>query len=361
MTNPAESLATARVPDVRVKRCYRDAKIPAMSNDIVLTVEEATDLGIKALRAIGFSEEEAPVITAHLVDAALCGYPFAGLPRILTINDSPRTHEPRSAVRIEHETEVSALMDGGNHVGYYAVYQAMKVAIAKAKKSRIAIVGMYRSQLSGRNAYYLEHIAREGLVGIHLATGTHLVLPHGGMKPGLGTNPIAFGFPTEKDPFIIDFGTAGMMLGEVILRSRTGQSLPEGIALDAEGAPTTDPHEALKGGVFPFGGHRGYALSLGIQSMCLLAGSARAYKPKQDYAFMFLVFDPEVLMPRREFQLALHELIENIRATPPLDPNDPVRIPSERAFEARERNRELGIPLAPQVHRQLLALIAQRA
>src|SRR4051812_44814355 len=116
-----------------------------MSEPIILSVEDATDLGIKALRAVGFTAEEAAVITAHLVDAALCGYPFAGLPRILTINDIPRTHQPRSPVKIDHETEISALMDGGNHVGYYAVYQAMKVAIAKAKKSRIAIVGMYRS------------------------------------------------------------------------------------------------------------------------------------------------------------------------------------------------------------------------
>src|SRR5689334_24667249 len=290
-----------------------------MSEDIILSVAEATDLGIRALRAVGLSEEEAPVITAHLVDAALCGYQFAGLPRILTINDNPRTHEPRQPVRIVHETEISAMMDGGNHVGYYAVYQAMKVAIAKAKKSRIAIVGMHRSQMSGRNAYYLEHIAREGLVGIHMATGSHLVLPYGGAKPALGTNPIAFGFPTSKDPFIVDFGTAGMMMGEVILRSRTGATLPEGIAIDAAGAPTTDPKAALKGGIFPFGGHRGYALSLGIQAMCLLAGSARAAHPGEAYGFMFLVFDPEVLMPRGEFEHALRELIEKIRTTPPLD------------------------------------------
>ena len=331
-----------------------------MSENKILNVEEATALGDRALRAIGFSPEEAQVITAHLVDAALCGYPFAGLPRILTINDNPRTHKPRGRIEITHETEISALMDGGNHVGYYAVYQAMKVAIAKAKKNRIALVGMYRSQMSGRNGYYLEHIAREGLVGVHLATGTHLVLPHGGVKPALGTNPIAFGFPTSKDPFIVDFGTAGMMLGEVVLRARTGQTLPEGIALSAEGTPTTDPHEALAGGVFPFGGHRGYALSLGIQAMCLLAGSARAYRPKQDYAFMFLVFDPEVLMPREEFQAALSDLIENIRSTPPLDPDEPVRIPSERAFREREKNRKLGIPIAPEVHKQLVALAEKR-
>jgi LDH2 family malate/lactate/ureidoglycolate dehydrogenase len=72
------------------------------------------------------------------------------------------------------------------------------------------------------------------------------------------------------------------------------------------------------------------------------------------------VFDPEVLMPRNEFEAALHELIENIRNTPPLDPNETVRIPSERAFRERERNRKTGIPIAPQVHRQLVALAERK-
>ena len=68
----------------------------------------------------------------------MCGYRCAGLPRILTINEDPRTHQPRAPVTIVHETEVSALMDGGNNVGYYAVYKAMQLAIEKARKSRIA-------------------------------------------------------------------------------------------------------------------------------------------------------------------------------------------------------------------------------
>ena len=74
---------------------------------------------------------------------------------------------------------------------------------------------------------------------------------------------------------------------------------------------------------------------------------------------MFLVFDPEVLMPRSEFEAALRELVDNVRATPPLDPDEPVRIPSERSFRERERNRTIGIPLAREVHRQLVALAEQ--
>ncbi len=328
-----------------------------MRDEVNLSVAEATDLGVRALQAIGFDEEQSEIITAHLVDAALCGHRFAGLPRILTINEDPRTREPRTPVKVTYETGVSALMDGGNNVGYYAVHQAASVAIEKARKSRIAVVGMHRSHLSGRNAYYLEMIARAGLVGIHLASAAPVVLPHGGAKPAFGTNPIGFGFPTDGDPFIVDLGTAAMMRGEVILRTRLGLPLPDGTAIDAQGAPTNDATEALKGGIFTFGGHRGSALAFGIQAMCLLAGAARARGKPADFAFFFVVFDPAILMPPDEFKAQLRELIESVRAVPPLVADEPVRIPSERAFRERERRRKEGIPVDRAVYDQLRGLI----
>jgi LDH2 family malate/lactate/ureidoglycolate dehydrogenase len=329
-------------------------------DEVTLSVADATELAEKALRAIGFEAEAARATTEHLVDAALCGHRFAGLPRILTLNEDPRTREPRTPVKVVHETEVSAMMDGGNQVGYYAVRQATQLAIDKARKNRIAVVGMYRSYLSGRNAYYLEMIARAGLVGIHLASALPVVLPHGGAKAVFGTNPISFGFPTDGDPFIVDLGTAAMTRSEVILRSRLGLPLEDGTAIDARGVPTTDAKEALKGGIFTFGGHRGSALAFGIQAMCLLAGAARARGQVQDYAFFFVVFDPAILMPPDEFKAQLKELIEVVRAVPPLDPEHPVRIPSERAFREREKRRKEGIPVDRTVYDQLQALIAKK-
>jgi LDH2 family malate/lactate/ureidoglycolate dehydrogenase len=331
-----------------------------MRDELILSVADATALGEKALRAIGFDAEQAHITTEHLVDAALCGHRFAGLPRILTINEDPRSRAPRTPVKVVHETPVSAMMDGGNHIGYYAVHQATRLAIDKARQSGIGVVGLYRSYLSGRNAYYLEMIARAGLVGIHLASALPVVLPHGGAKAVFGTNPISFGFPTDGDPFIVDLGTAAMTRGEVILRLRLGLPLPEGTAIDARGVPTTDAKEALKGGIFTFGGHRGSALAFGIQAMCLLAGAARARGQVQDYAFFFVVFDPAILMPAEEFKAQLKELIEVVRAVPPLVADEPVRIPSERAFRERERRWKEGIPVDRTVYDQLRALIAKK-
>lgn len=325
----------------------------------IMQAEEARPLGERALRGIGFTADEARIIADHLIDAALCGYDFAGLPRILTIAEDPRTRQPRTPIRTVHETRISLLLDGGNHVGYYAVHQATERAIGKARESGIAIVGLHNSHLSGRNAYYLEKIARADLVGFHFASAPPIVLPLGGMRPALGTNPIALGFPSGRGPVIFDMGTASLMRGEVILRSRVGEELPEGVALDAAGQPTRNASEALKGGILPFGEHKGYGLSFAIQALCLLAGAALPRNQVQDFGFLFVVFDPNLLIPADRFKQQVDELIGRVKATPLRPGCSEILIPSERAFRERDRRRRTGFPLDQAVYDKLQALAAR--
>jgi LDH2 family malate/lactate/ureidoglycolate dehydrogenase len=122
-----------------------------------------------------------------LIDSGLCGYPFASLPRILVIAQDAQTKQPRQPVRVVDDTPMSALLDGGNNVGYVAVYRAVQLAIDKALTHRFAVVRMYNSYYSGRNAYYLEMLANAGLVGIHLASEQPRVVTLGGTRPALGT------------------------------------------------------------------------------------------------------------------------------------------------------------------------------
>src|SRR4051812_26992905 len=111
------------------------------TESVTLSVADASALGERALQRIGYSADEARVITAHLVNSELCGYDALGLTRILTIAEHPRTREPRTPVRIVHETPVSALMDGGNYVGLFAVHRAATVAIEKARAHGFGLVG----------------------------------------------------------------------------------------------------------------------------------------------------------------------------------------------------------------------------
>lgn len=323
---------------------------------IRLSVAEATALGARALHRLGFPDADVRIIVDQLIDNALCGYPFASLPRILAIAQDAKTKQPRQPVRVVHDTPVSALLDGGNHVGYVAVHRAVQIAIDKAHTHQFAIVGVYNSYYSGRNAYYMEMVAKAGLVGIHLASGQPRVIPLGGARPALGTNPLCFGFPSARGPVIFDMGTASLQWGEVLLHAHLGTSLPEHVGLDKEGRPTRDAKETVLGGILPFGGHKGYGLSFVVQAMGRLAGAALVRGQVQDYGFLFIAFDPGLLIPVDQFKHQVSELIDRLKATPRQPGVEEIRIPSERAFRERERRRIEGIVFERKVVEALNAL-----
>jgi LDH2 family malate/lactate/ureidoglycolate dehydrogenase len=333
--------------------------VPNSVESVTLSAEAALTFGAAALQCIGFSQEEAGIIAAHLVDSELCAYPALGLARILTMSEHVRMRDARKPVTIVHETPVSAQIDGGNYVGFYAVYRATEIAIEKARAHGFALVGLHNSWLSGRNAYYLEKIARAGFAGIHLACSPPVVVPHGGRAPALGTNPIAFALPGKPDPVVFDMGTSATNHGDVILAGRLGNLLPEGVAVDASGAATRDPQAALQGGILPFGGahaHKGYGLSFTVQAMGLLAGAALPRGQVQDFGFLFVVFDPALLMPAAQFERELAELIAHVKATPRQPGVDAIRIPSEQAFRTRAKRRVEGFKLDRRIHERIAAL-----
>jgi LDH2 family malate/lactate/ureidoglycolate dehydrogenase len=322
-----------------------------------LSVGEARSLGEHALARVGYSGEDARIIVDQLIDNALCGYRFAGLPRILAIAGDEKTAKERTAVRVVHETPLSALIDGGNNVGYIVAHRAAELAIRKARASGgMASVGAYNSYYSGRNAYFVERIVREGYVAFHAASAKPRVLPPGAARPALGTNPICFGFPSGDGPVIVDMGTAALMWGEVMLHEKLGKSLPDGVGFDEAGRPTRDAAETLRGGVAPFDGHKGYALSFAVQALGLLAGAALTRGEVQDYGFLFWAVDPDIMLPGGGFAPKMAELVRRVKATPRRPGVDEIRIPSERAFRERERRRSEGIVIERTVVEALQSL-----
>ena len=316
---------------------------PDRPGTVRLRMDDARALGEGALARIGYGTDDAGIITDQLIDNALCGCRFAGLPRILAIAREAKTRDTRVPVAVVDETPVSALIDGGNNVGYVAVYHGAEIAIAKAKQTGVAAVGVYNSYFSGRNAYYLERIVNARLVGLHTASGAPHIVPPGATRPALGTNPIAFGFPSADGPVIFDIGTASLMWGEVLLAVETGEALPPGVAFDADGNPTIDGGAAATGGVAAFGGHKGYGLAFAIQALGLLAGAAIPRGQVQDYGFLFLVVDPGALLSENPFPVQVSQLVKAIQATPRRPGVEEIRSPSQRAFRERERRRAEGI------------------
>jgi LDH2 family malate/lactate/ureidoglycolate dehydrogenase len=313
----------------------------AVGSRVRLTVADARALSEAVLAANGYDPAEAVAIADHVVDAALCGYEYSGLPKILNVLEKAKATRPRQPIVPIHETPVSTLLDGGNNTGMLALRRATDVAIEKAQALGIAVVGMTNTWTSGRGAYYVERIARAGFIGLHTVSSARHVAPFGGAQKMLGTNPVSFGFPTGADPLVIDFGTAAFMSSELSLFERLNRPLPEGVAIDPQGHPTTDPHAARAGALLPYGGHKGYALALAVQALGVFAGSG--FTADKDYGYFFLAMRPDLLIPNHTFESHLREEVDRIRATPPLDDTTPVRIPSERAAQQRVRHMREGL------------------
>src|SRR5215470_121764 len=324
------------------------------SERVRLSVDEAREHSERALQRIGYDAEEALIIADHVIDAALCGYEYSGLAKILNIPEHRRFKRPRYPLKVLRETEVSILYDGGNNVGMLVMYHAARAVIEKVKAHGIAVVGVTNSWMSGRSAYYVEMIARADLVGIHTAASARSVAPLGGIRPALGTNPIAFGMPSSRGPVVFDMGTSAFMGTDLAYRERLGQLLPDGVAVDTEGRPTRDPAQARLGVLLPFGGYKGYGLAFIVQALGVLAGSA--LDPGKDDGYLFVALKPDLLVSRDQFKKQLGQLVDRIKNIPRHPGVSEIRIPGERAFRSREHALRDGIEIDRAIYDALGAL-----
>jgi LDH2 family malate/lactate/ureidoglycolate dehydrogenase len=329
------------------------------ANDRVhLSVAEARALGEAAMRGAGYDEEEARILTDHVLDAALCGYAYSGLPKLLNVVDSPEFKRPRHPVAVIRETPVSALLDGGNNTGMIAAYRASEAVIARAQTAGFAIVSMANTWMTGRSAYYCEMIAKAGLVVIHTVASPPAVAAFGGSKPVLGTNPVAFGFPTDREPLIIDMGTSAFMGTDLHYRERLNIPIPEGVAVGPDGLLTTDPHQAKLGALLPFGGpqggYKGFGLALAMEALGTLSMGMQADDSVSGY--MFIAFKPDLFTPIEEYRRELTKRIDVIKASPRQPGVTEIRIPGEHGQATRTRMLREGLDLDRKIYNALQRL-----
>ena len=127
-----------------------------------LSVADARGLAEGALRGIGYHNDESRIIANHVIDAAMCGYEYSGLAKILNVFESEHRRLPRRSMKVLRETEVSLAFDGGNNVGMLALFHAAQATIKKTAAHGIALVTVTDAWMSGRGAYYVEMIAKQG-------------------------------------------------------------------------------------------------------------------------------------------------------------------------------------------------------
>ena len=211
----------------------------------------------------------------------------------------------------------------------------------------------------------LRERCRAGLIAINMTPSHAWVAPSGSREPLLGTNPIGFGFPRRNpdEPYVFDFATSATARGEIQLHDRNGTPLPEGVAIDANGQPTTDPQAAMAGAMLTFGGHKGSAIATMVE---LLAGIAIGDMTSQEsMAFAdgtpTLPYGGEIIIAIDPVML-LGADVDSLYARGDAYLNQfnaaGSRLPSQRRFKARQHNTQQGyVTLDDSLYQDLQALL----
>jgi LDH2 family malate/lactate/ureidoglycolate dehydrogenase len=302
----------------------------------------------ECLERLGLQSADARLVAQTLIAANLRGVDSHGVVRLPHYATRLRNGsvKARPNMTVKRTAPSAAVVEGDAGMGQLVAVRAMQEAISLARETGVGAAVARNSSHCGACAWFVEMAVKEGMIGVALTHTDSIMVPPGMKRIFLGSNPIAFGAPGEREPVIIDMSTTHVAWGKILVARQEGKSIPPDWGIDKDGKPTTDPNAVV--GLAPTGSHKGYALAAMVEILCAqLAGVpfgrhvTKMYgeldKPRNLGHFM-LALDVARFRDRREFFSQIGAFLAEIRAEGALAPGDPERRTAER------RQRE-GIPL----------------
>lgn len=320
-----------------------------------LPAEDVEGLVADLLAKYDVGEQAAQSVARNLVWNALVGrdnFTFGRLP----IHIERVQRGVLNAQCLVQEDIVSpsvSRLDGRDSFGHYAGEIGMASAIRRASETGAGVCGVYNSNFFGTGAYFVNMAAEAGMVGLALSNSYPKVAAYGGYLPVLGTNPMAFGAPRENgEHVLLDMATSGLAGSTVRQHIDDGTPLPEGLAVAADGAPITDPSKVSQGALLPFGGAKGFGLSLMVEVLAgVLTGAGVSKGVASLYSdftqsghsgHFFVAIDIARFMPLPDYFARVEGLLAMIRSSAP---DNPPIYPGEVRWHHFARNTRLGVPL----------------
>jgi (2R)-3-sulfolactate dehydrogenase (NADP+) len=325
-----------------------------------LAIAEAEDLVATTLTRCRTSADNARAVAHALVAAEADGLKGHGLSRLPSYAAQakvgkvdgfavPQATRPRAG---------AALVDAGHGFAYPAMALAETILPELAGIAGIACAGITHSHHCGVAGHPVERLAEAGLVAMLFANTPGAIAPWGGAKAVFGTNPIAFACPLPgAAPIVVDLSLSKVARGNILAARQKGERIPEGWALDARGAPTTDPEAALAGTMLPLGDAKGTALALMVELLAAgLTGANYAAEassfldaegPPPDTGQLIVVFDPAAFPGGTAHFGRLAAAIEG---------QPGARLPGSRRLALRAKARRDGLAVGDALMREIAAL-----
>ena len=308
--------------------------------------------GAGVMQALGCAPAIAAEVADHLVDADLAGVYSHGVFRLDWYAERAAAGKFVSAALpiLGYAEGGAPLVDGGGNLGMPAFRLATDHLIQEARAHGVAAVGIANVDHTGRIGAFVQRGAEAGCLTIVLGGGVRKdwrqVTPYGGARGMLPTNPYAFGIPGgAHGAVVVDFATGMAAGGKIYAAKMAGRSLAEGLCVDAQGRPTTNPDDYFNGGaILPMAGPKGYGMALVAE----LLGEAILGQARDGMNWIAMAVDLTRFRAPSAYRVAAEECLAELRACPPAPGFERVEIPGEREATLRAERLSSGIPIAPE-------------
>ena len=291
-----------------------------------------------------------------LINAELVGAPTHGLSRLKMYCDriNKKVINPKPKIKIKKISQSIAHIDANNSIGFVAGNIGIKQAIKNAKKTGIGLVGIKNRGHYGLSGYYAEKAVKKNLIAFCFTNAPPAIAPHGARKSLFGTNPICFGTPTSSNvPFILDTSVSVINRGKIRVAAKTRKKIPEGVALDKFGKPTTNAKKALAGVQLPIAGFRGSGLAWMVDILSgVITGGNHGGKVKdpfddfsgpQNIGHLFIVIKPNLFVGN--YNKRIKENIKKIKKLPKIKGVKEIFYPGQNKFKRYKTNLKKGIAI----------------
>ncbi|MEM7279333.1 MAG: Ldh family oxidoreductase [Pseudomonadota bacterium] len=325
-----------------------------------ISVAEIEEVAKACLQRNGCDDANATAVASVIARAERDGCHSHGLMRLAGYAAALKSGKVngKAAPSIKELAGAVVQVDGHNSFAPLALETGRDELIRRAQQYGIAALSLVRVHHFAALWAEIEPVTEAGLCAIACTSYTPAVIPAGGRKALYGTNPLAFGWPRPgKNAVIFDQASAVMAKGEVMLAAREGHTLPEGVGVDADGEPTTDPAEVLKGALLAFGGHKGSSIAMMVELLAGgLIGESFSYEAKErdngdggpvQGGELMIAINPALFGDAEGWAAHCDAFFEKMTA------QDGVRLPSDRRYKNRERALSEGVDVSKTVYENI--------
>ena len=315
--------------------------------------------------------KDAEIIADVLISSDLRGINSHGIQRCKMYYDRIKAgiYNPKTKINIVKNDATTAVIDGNCGMGHVIAYNAMKLAIEKAKKYGLGAVAVRNSTHFGIAGYYSLMATKEGMIGFVTTNTRPAVPPTFGVEPMLGTNPLTYGAPTDEEfPFLIDCATSIIQRGKIEVYNRMEKPLPKGVIISNNGNSKTDAGVVLdkllnrSAALLPLGGegedtsgHKGYGyatfaeiLSAALQDGIYLkdtAGIKENGQKRLKVGHFFLAINIESFIPVKRFKKIAGNIMRTLRSSKKAPGKSKIYTAGEKEYYAEKEKEREGIPL----------------